>query len=341
MVSRILQWIFVSTSMKRPFILSGLIFIANAIAIIIAGILDGSLFLPGDDRGVLEHPGAWAIVVGDLLLIPSIYSLVTAVTKIQKKFPIKSSILARKYLACSKNRLIQALLLKRKESRIYLLITAFALLFWTNNAIQTTDPLHYYRHNLFDSVDYIHGYVVMRIVLFISWVVVMPYAVHVSLCVCVSIFNMFRSLERRKMVYFEPFHPDDCGGFSFLGSINVLLIASVLVVYLELIVVLFTHQHINPGLLSGFVLATVAFLFFSFFMLVPVHRFLLGERKRIGLRWYREQRQRNGATSLLQLLYIKSQVSFSPYTAQQKVAVFVARGVPVVISISKYLFQMT
>lgn len=341
MLSRILQWIFINSSAKRSLVLSSLIFFGNVFGIVFAGFRDESMLLPGDDRGVLEHPGAWAIVLGDLLIIPSVYSLIIAAMKMQRRFPLRNSVLARRYVGRCRAYLIDAILLNRNESRIYFLFVAFAVLFWINNAIQTTNPLYYYKHNIFDSIDYINGYIVMRVVLFVSWVVVMPYAMYVSLCICFSIYKIFRSLEKKNLIHFNPFHPDDCGGFSYFGSINTMLISSILVVYLELIVVLFTHRHLNPGLLSGFLLATATFLFFSFYMIIPVQRFLFNEKKRIGLRWYREQQRSNSIAPLLQLLYIKSQVSFSPYTAQQKVIIFMARSIPVVISVSKYLLHMS
>jgi hypothetical protein len=339
--SRAFQWLFSPSGGMRSSLASLAIFICNVIGLIFAGVQDNSFFLDGDDRGVFEHPGAWAIIVGDLLLVPSVYALVAAASKLQRRFPAQHSRLASLYLRQSQKRLFDAIFLKTRERTIYIFIICVALLFWANNALQTLNPLIYYRHNLFDSVDYIHGYIVMRVILLVSWVLVMPYAIYVALSISFSIYKIFKSLQKKGLVVFRPFHPDDCGGFSFFGTVNTLLISSTLVAYLELIVVLFTHRHINPGLLSGFLMATCSFLFFSFFMLIPVQRFLFSERRRIDLRGYKDHKRGRLDFKLFRFCYIKSHVSFSPYNLQQKVIVFVARSMPVVISASRYLLHIS
>src|SRR5712691_38454 len=59
-------------------------------------------------------------------------------------------------------------------SALLLVITGF--LSWLNNVYQTIDPIPFYRHDVFDAASHRLGFIVYKICLFVSWVIVYPIA---------------------------------------------------------------------------------------------------------------------------------------------------------------------
>lgn len=310
--------------------------------LMLAGFLDQSFILPGNDRGVLEHPGAWGIIFGDLLVFFAASTIVNQLNKIPRKFPARRTNLSIRYLLISRRRLLNAIFLRSKYRIIFLYAMLASLMFWLNNAYQTTQTVRFYGNELFDSYTFIYGYVAMRIILFISWVIFTPYIAYISICASFTIYNTMKSLDKKHLLQFSLFHPDGCGGFSYLGNINVAFVFGMAVVYIELTIVLFTHHKLNPGLASGFVLATIFFVGSSYIMLVPAHAFLLREKKMCDLRIFKNVGSTEHYQSAILSQHIKVGVSFNPYHAPQRTFLAVARIAPIAASsVRLYLLQFS
>ena len=68
-LGRVLQWFFLSDRpLKNAALVGGTLFGVQVLLLLGSGYVDGSLFIPGDDLGVFEHAGIWAIICGDWLI---------------------------------------------------------------------------------------------------------------------------------------------------------------------------------------------------------------------------------------------------------------------------------
>jgi len=304
--------------------------------LLLAGWLDNSFFLEGTARGVLEHPGAWGIIFGDFFVFLAVSTLFRSIRKIPARFPVSRTPVTRRYIRMKFGSLLEGISMRRKKTnRIFLYTVAVSFSFWLNNAYQTTDPIRYYGNELFDSSTFICGYLSMRVILFFSWVVLLPYVAITSALSALTIFRMVRTLDKRRLLSFSIYHPDGCGGFSYFGNLNVAIVMGLIVVYFELAIVLFTHHRLNPGLASGFIIVTLFTVALSYAMMIPVFAALSDIRRRFELSIYRAGLRDYSMKHAIMQITAARVVSFNPYQTHQKIFIQVARVVPVVASAIK------
>lgn len=299
----------------------------ESLVLVVAGYLDDSIVLEGQALGLAEHSGIWIIVIGDFLILFLLSIAFRLLLVGPRRFPVASNSVSKRYIRYSFFLLRRSLSLQRRDRQIWLLVTLVGFFFWINNAVQTTDAIRFYGRELYDSSTYIYGYIAMRLVLATSWIVFLPYLCFASLCTASSLYKIAKSCRNHGLFAFRFQHPDGCGGFSYLGQLNVIFVVGILIVYVELTVVTLTHQILNPGLVSGFVIATIAFLFGSYMMLIPVQRFLLEEKHRHELRKYRLAQRKKPP---LHYYYFFHDVTFNAYKRSQLFVVYAMRIIPLV-----------
>ena len=335
-VTRAIEHLLLSSKSVRYSIILGVsIASVESLLLILSGYLDGSFYLPGKQLGVLEHTGAWGIIFGDMLVFSAITLVIQQIQKLSVRFPTDNSPLAKRYIRFARYCLLKSITLQRSDAKLLLFLMVFASLFWANNAYQTLHPVKYYGNDLFDSINFMSGYISTRFILGTSWIIFMPYMAFVSICTAGSIFKLVTKTTDRKMIEYRQGHPDGCGGFSFLGNINIYFVLGILIIYMELTIVLFTHDKLNPGLASGFILATILVLGASYYMLFPVFRFLNTEKRKREILNYKGARSNSWNDELIGQLLVFKNSSFSPYKPLQKAIITTARLLPIAASVTK------
>lgn len=319
-----------SDAMRRTILIGIAIFVANTGALVGAAFYDHTFYIDGDSLGLMELPGVWAILVGDMLTMSIVQQMAHQAEKLTAKFPAVRNELTKRYLKRARATLLNAIYLRSRHALIFAKISIFALLFWLNNLYQTLDPIRFYGYDVFDSKQHIAGFVAARIVFFVSWVVLVPYMAYVCLAISYTFFKLIRTLRGKSLLSFDLFHPDGCGGHAFLGTINVRFITGMLVIYGELTMVLIQHKKLNPGLASGFIIATAFLLIGTFITLYPLRGFLKHQQFRLRAKYSRELNKRYTSTAMAHLHYINS-VSFSPYSGKEQAFVIGARLFPLAI----------
>ncbi len=319
-------------SVRNAGLLGGGICLFEVLLLLGAGYSDNSYYLDGPALGVMEHAGIWGIVIGDMFVFLVLSLLVKQIRKFTIRFPTTKSHLALRYVRTCRHAIYGSLKLRHRDRSIFIYATVSAIFFWANNAYQTRFPIQFYGNDLFDSIHFIHGYIATRIILGTSWILFIPYMAFASICIAASIYRMVNTCIRKRLLKFRFGHPDGCGGFSYLGNINLYFVIGILLIFLELTIVLFTHKKLNPGLASGFVMALILFLAASYFMLMPVYKFLAAEKRRKELKNYKSVRLAQLDCSILGSLYLFNQASFIPYKVPQRIVINIARLLPVIAS---------
>lgn len=325
----------VARTRRQALVLGLVIFFANTGLLFSAAIYEGTLYMAGENQGLLELPGVLGILVGDLLTMSIVQWMVSHAKKMTKHFPTDRSELARRYLRIAKRNMLSYIYFENRGVRVYFLSCLFAILFWANNAKQTLDPYRFYGCDVFGSINNPLGYFAAKFVFFNSWVILLPYMAYICVIILYTFFKIISTTRKHKVLSFNIFHKDGCGGFSYLGDANIIFLVGMIVIYGELILVLFQHKHFNPGLISGFVIATAMLLTGTSVMLYPLRGFLR-EKKAIFLIIYSSRLSRNfDNETFSRLTHIKNHVSFSPYSEKEKLFIAAVRLSPLVVSSAK------
>jgi hypothetical protein len=335
--SKIIAWLLVGKNAIRNSIIVGcMTFLAEVTILLLAGGIDGIYWINGDSVGLFEHAGIWAILFGDLFIAFLMALLVKSAKRISSKTPTTHDELTYRYLRYARYSIFKSFDYDSKYLYLLIWIIAIGALFWVNNAYQTIYPERYYGNDVFDSINHEVSYIGVRIILATSWVFFYPIAVFVSLIIGFSLNRVLLRLRTRKKLEYNTLHPDNCGGFSYLGNLNVIFIGGVFIVYFELVMVLMTHDRLNPGLLSGFIFASILFFSSTFIMLYPIYSYLREVRSKLISSNYRRLNKSKSSYELMHYGLLVNSLSFSPYNQLQQSIVTVARAVPIAIAIFKY-----
>lgn len=314
------------------------LFLLQGTLLLGAAWLDDNFYINGNGLGLFEHRGIIVILLGDLFILIAVALLLNTSLKMTRKVPIKKFKKSNTYLKRSEKVLIRNLSFKTPFKYITYFTFIVAFIFWLNNAYQTTLPEEFYGNDVYDSSKYIYSYIVTRFILGTSWLFLYPIAIHYSLGSCFILFKFFKNLNKNKRLDFNVFHPDRCGGFSFFGELNFYFVVIILILYVELSMVLFTHGQWNIGIVAGFVFTSVILIVGSIFFIYPIIQYLNRKKSYLIGSYYRKLKQADTAKNILLYHLVKDKITYSPYHNYQKVTISLARLGPVVTLIAKVLF---
>lgn len=335
-LNRVIDSLLIGKNAKRNSFLFGLaVFVVESSLLLIGAYIDDSFYMQNGGRGLFQLYSIWGILFGDIFLLYILSLLIAEINILDRKTPIIQSIKYRRYLRNCKKQLIDFLSI-RKGQKLFFYIVGVGLLFWVNNAYQTLYPEKYYGNDLYDSIYHPTGYVAIRIVFLSSWTIFVPYLAYSALIISVSLWKIFKRLKSNNALNFNIYHPDLCGGFSYLGNINVYFILGIFIVYMQLSITLATHHKLNPGLFLGFVVATILFVMATFFITIPINLYLREEKTRVKMSNYKKIMQKNRVLDVLAQYLTIEKVSFSPYPLPQKVFILVARAAPIVVGVARF-----
>lgn len=316
-------------AIRTSLLIGAVLFVLEVAFLFLAAWADDNFSLEGKGIGLLEHPGIWAILIGDLFVLLLIAYLVKSFLLLDKKLPVTGNKKAARYIKYCKYKTLRAIRIQANSSTLYYAMGVGAL-FWLNNAIQTWAPYKYYGNDVFDSILHINSYIVFRLILGTSWIVLYPICAYISVLVGVTLFKLLKRLKAHYWLDFDIYHPDKCGGFSYLGNINIAFITTIFVIYFELTVVLLTHDKLNPGLASGFVIISIAFVVVTYAILYPALKYLKEKKSVLLMRFYKNLKKQPSCHQMLDYQWVNNSLSFSPYSHYQTALLNLARLSPIV-----------
>lgn len=332
MLTRFLAWLTLGRNAVRHTLVLGLLIggVQSAL-LLVASTLDGTLRPPGPELGLLEHPGVVAIVLADGVLLALLGYAARRFLRSSIRMPVVDSPRNRRYLRQAVSRGRAVLLLRGRARSLFLVCAGLGVLFWLLNAVQTRDPVTFYGRDVFDSSLHPYSYVVMRIVLGLSWVVLYPYAAVGFLGISGNLYRVTLGLAKRGQLRYKLFHPDSCGGFSIIGEISFAAIMAVLALYTSLTTVIVTHQKLSVLQISGFVCLSTMFVVLTFLISWPTTRFLMERRRQDRQGSYRRLSSQRDTFAAVKLVWIATSASYSPYAAYQRGLINAARALPVIL----------
>jgi len=311
--------------------------VARAAALGVAAYFDGSLWLPGDGVGLLEHPGILAILVGDVVLfILCVYA--SQMTRlVGRRLPTNRRALVQRYF--------RQVVLRRifgprgNFKKILLFLSTIGAIALVNQTVQVMDPTAYYGHDTFNSVLHPRSFWVNRVNLFTSWCVVIPIFSSYLIAHTMVIRHFFRKCDEHGLVKFQPGHPDQHGGFTFFGWLDTIYMVGLLVVLVEAFLLIITHRRVTLGGLFSLIAITVGFLLISVLSIYEVLHVVKRQERLLKMVSFARTFRKSPNLSLEYLMLVYN-AKFSPYSTlalRLAVALRAAAVIPAAIRVMTYL----
>jgi hypothetical protein len=115
--------------------------------------------------------------------------------------------------------------------------------------LQVISPIDTYGNDVFNAVRYPLGYYVANTYLAFAWIVVYPFSLYLVLHITVSMALLLRDARRLGVLHIDLFHPDNCGGLSDFGTLNLLLTLYYAPIVISLVALAETHIRRYTSLL--------------------------------------------------------------------------------------------
>lgn len=233
-----------------------------AVAIFMGSIIDRSLFLEGQNVGLLEHPAIWAFLVLQTALPLTIRQSLDKVqhTRIKngeiRRIERRTSRLllepVRKYLQ----------LRESGGKAAATIVYGVGLVAFVWNTYQNQLPGVAVPYDFWDSKTYVMGYWITRLYKFYLFVWLLPHIAMLQVAILVTLLRLVRRARLAGKLKLFPFHPDGVGGFGFVASlVSTPVIVTLMIGSIPTAAAFYVHRAadvtplIGLGVLVGWALA--------------------------------------------------------------------------------------
>ena len=261
-VFRYVRWlkkVGIKSTVNQNFFISSLM----ALFLLLAAIVDGTLFLKKENIGFFEHPAIWAFLILQAF-IP--FSLFKSIEKFLET-PICGQLnFKKKFIDAEFPKYVE--LIKKYASRsnnisrfIFILFVTVGFIGFTWNSYQNQFPIKFLGFDFWDSINHTWGYWITRLYKFYLWVVLFPTLAHLQIFVLFTIRNFLINASMSENFFILAYHPDGCGGVrvfidtSIRPIIPIMAIISILTLNVVLI-----HQKFDPTTLLGLLTTIIIFI---------------------------------------------------------------------------------
>ena len=299
-------------------------------------------------KGLGQHYGYWAFfITTPIIVLLTTYLFNTFSTAIQHtdRYCIGLTDEMNVRLNRLVQRHLQSLSLDSRTVWILVLIVFVFFCWWIVNVINTISPIGTYQHDVFDAYAHPYGFSLAKAYLLFVLAVVYSTAIFVALHVTISMFSILTFLCRNSVLSVNFFHPDNCGGTSQFGNINLIILS----IYVNLFAVIcanyLTHRHTYLVMTASFVACSALAVAQSLGAVYSIHR-AVAQKKRECIEIITAQLNRQFALSLDGQHFPDDLLAFRnhllgvrtfPYTAEALVAVNVIRFAPVAVAVVGYI----
>ncbi len=306
-------------------------------------VADNALRLPGNGKGLLVHAGQWAIFIAPPLIVLFLAIAMRNLIHIVKnlaKFSQTESVPPD--LSALVHRLSRLLLCRTKHVALLVLLSLLGALVAVRNFIQTSDPFRYYGNDIFDSAYHKWGFLFTRINNCLLYVLVFPVLLFAAISLTWALNRLLGAMARDRNTCIDFFNPDNCGGFSAFGRINVCIMCMWFAVFGVIWADFETHDRAALTLIISAVAGSAAFFAQSILGIYPIYH-CLRQKKRSTLGKLHSElnaifRDRHGFSRVEPLMYFRKVVietSVLPYSRNARFLVNSLRLAPAVLALTR------
>jgi hypothetical protein len=249
-----------SKPLRRTYFLVALAF---PFLIALACWIDGTWTLPKAGKGFSQYYGFWTIFITTpiiLVLTERLFDTFIASIQNWSVYCIDVSEETGSRIEKLTQKHVKSLCLQSPSAWVLVIMMVVAFYRWQINVVTTRwpIPLQTFNHDVFDSSAHLFGFYITRAYNFFTFVFVYAPAIFVVLHVTWSMVSILRYVCRDDVLRINFFHPDNCGGTSIFGNINLLILTIYINFFAVSYVMYITHgrayQAIILSSLTCFVL---------------------------------------------------------------------------------------
>jgi hypothetical protein len=126
---------------------------------------------------------------------------------------------------------------------VFALMCITGLYFTVLNVRHTVEPLSTYGNDVFDAYQYPYGFVSNKLYVLFVFSIVYPAVGFVIVHSAISLFFILKRMQRDSILSIDFFHPDNCGGVSRFGTINLYVMAITVCILSVIFALLETHSY--------------------------------------------------------------------------------------------------
>lgn len=162
---------------------------------------------------------------------------------------------------------------------LLLLFIAVGALCSTVVLLQVIDPARTYGNDVFNASRYPYGYYTANIYLALTWTVIFPVSLFWILQITTSMVVILGKARRQSLLIVDLLHPDNCGGLSPFGDLNMMLMAYYLPPFLAMLALAETHARKYTSLVVPALVLSLVFIAQSFIAVYSIRAAISAEKK--------------------------------------------------------------
>jgi hypothetical protein len=155
--------------------------------------------------------------------------------------------------------------------------------------------------------------VAVRLNLIASWCLIIPLFFAYLISHAVAVRGLLQAMGRRHLDHFDTRHPDGCGGYSFFGWIDTLYALGILVVLIEVVLLIISHDRLTLGNVLAICALAIGALIISIFSAGGMLSLVRRQERLLKSRSYFDSR-RSSAPASVDFAILNFGLKFSPYT---------------------------
>ena len=252
--------------------------------IVLACRIDGTIVMPTPDAGLAQHFGFWAIfVTTPCIVLLTVYLIAAYASTVQRTQDYCVGLTPA--LQQQLNRLIaleiRRLALAENMGWVLVLCVFVGFCCWILNVINTISPIPTYGHDVFDAYAHRYGYYTAKAyALFVMTAVWAP-AAFFCFYITFSMVSILRFIYENDIVSVNFFHPDNCGGTSRFGNVNLIILCIYANSYAIIYGNYMTHHQTYFAMIAALVGCTVVAIVQSFLAVYFIHRAVAKKKRQV------------------------------------------------------------
>lgn len=251
--------------------------------VIVGSWSDGTLVLPEPHKGLAQHYGYWALFFTTptlIVLAPYLLNLFLKHVRRPAEYCVPLSDDIRSALSGLVERHVSSLLLHERRTISILVFAMIAIGFWwLVNAIVMINPQLTYGHDAFDGHSHKFGYFAARAYVLFIFGFVYPIAAFAAVHVTISLVSTLRFVTAQDILRVNLFDPDNCGGTSRFGHINVIILGIYANWFAVVYAMYVTHQRTYAVLAVALFTCTGLAIGQSIIAVYHIHRIVSAKRR--------------------------------------------------------------
>jgi hypothetical protein len=224
----------------------------NFLAIYAAAARDGVLHI-NQGVGLLNHYGLLSTIIGNAISLYAAKKYYDGVCSIKASKAVVNKEVIKKSL----NDLTVMVELHGKYRFIMYLLVIVGTLFWISNFTIHIIGNPVARWGLvFDSLDHPWSFVANRLHNFYTWIVIMPFVVHVMICSSLQLKRAMAKAIDEGVLKYDLLNPDQRGGFGFIDNSLLAFNIVAALVYIEITLHSETFSRLNLEHIIDYIILT-------------------------------------------------------------------------------------